>query len=386
MPLRAAFVPLPAIGFRPRGDLSKHPRFYRPELDVLRCLAFLLVFLHHAFLFPPGRLADVVTAGAFGVCVFYFLSAFLITELITRERETTGTLRLGAFYARRILRIWPLYFAALLFDFVHLHYTRPGTFTAARLAAFSLLAGNWYVARYSFIGSLSLPLWSISVEEQFYVVWPSLQRAFSRTVILAFCAVAALAAYIALYTECRAGLDLATRIWANSFVQFQFFATGAAVSLLLRGRTPTLQIWHRISLFVCGLGALYLAQARFHAKLGPTPAEFSQAAAGYLFVNAGCAILFFAFLGATELRNARPLLYLGRVSYGLYVFHFAMLNLCDKGLRRLPQTLVPFALVKAVAALALTVLCASLSWRFFESPILRFKNRFEVIRTRGVAA
>ncbi len=354
---------------------------------MLRCLAFLLVFLHHADVFPPGRLLAVSIAGAFGVCVFFFLSAFLITELITREHASTGMVNLGAFYTRRVLRIWPLYFAALLFDFVHLHYTRPGTFTGARLAAFSLLAGNWYVARYSFIGSLSLPLWSLSIEEQFYAVWPSLQRGLSRVLALGFCALAVLTAYVALYTACHAGKDLATQIWVNSFVQFQFFASGAALSLLLRGRVPALQSWQRILLAACALTCLYTAQAVFHTKLGPTPASFPQAATGYLLVNAGCVLLFVAFLGATELGRAKPLLYLGRISYGLYVFHFAMLNLCDKGLRNIPQTLVPYLpFMRASAALTLTVALASLSWRFFESPILRFKNRFEVIRTRSAGA
>ncbi len=383
MPLRGAFVLWVEFGFHTRGDLSKRPRFYQPELDVLRCLAFILVFLHHSAQFSPGPLADMATAGAFGVCLFFFLSAFLITELLVREKQSTGTVRLRAFYARRILRIWPLYFAALLIDFMHLHVTRPGAFTGARLAAFLLLAGNWFVARHSFLGSLSLPLWSISIEEQFYVVWPSMQRRAGRPFGLGFCALALAAAYVALAHECRAGTDLATGIWVNSFVQFQFFATGAAAALLLRSRTPQFGRAQRLSLFTLGLVALYSAQAIFHVKSGPPNPSFSLAASGYLLVNAGCVALFFAFLGAVELARAKPLIYLGRISYGLYVVHFAMLNLCDKGLRFLPQALAPFALVlRAGTAFAFTVALASLSWHFFESPILRFKQRFEVIRTR----
>ena len=324
------------------------------------------------------------TAGAFGVCLFFFLSAYLITELITREKAATGGLNLGSFYARRILRIWPLYIAVLLFDFVHLHFTRPGAFTGARLAAFFLLAGNWYVIHHSFVGSLSLPLWSISVEEQFYLVWPSIQRWFTRASALAFCGAALLAAYLALGAACHAGLDLETSIWVNSFVQFQFFATGAATSLTLRGVAPTRNVPQRLLLFTAGLGAFYLAQASFHVKHGPTPALFSQAAPGYLLVNLGCISLFSAFRGASGLARARPLLYLGKISYGLYVFHFAMLSLCTKGLQHLPQVSVVLgSLVRLVLAFMLTVLCASASWKWFESPILRFKRRFEVIATRS---
>ncbi len=350
---------------------------------MLRCLAFLLVFLHHGEPLREGWPEDLRLAGAFGVCVFFFLSAFLITELLTREQDATGTADLSAFYVRRVLRIWPLYFAALFFDFAHLHFTHPGLFTGTRLAAFLLLAGNWYVMHHAFVGSLSLPLWSISVEEQFYVVWPRLQRDLSRGVALVCCGLTIAAAYLALARACHSGTDLDTGIWVNSLVQFQFFATGAATSLLLKGRAARLSMASRFILCATGLTALYLAQARFHAKLGPTPAHFASAAVGYLFINIGCIILFFAFLGASELIRAKPLLYLGRISYGLYVFHFAMLSLCEKGLQRLPQARTPLMLCfKETLALLLTIALASLSWKFFESPILGLKRRFEIVRTR----
>ena len=98
--------------------------FYHPELDILRFFAFFAVFLHHAlprqasFYIEAGVPAAVTQwiltakhAGAFGVDLFFALSAFLITELLRREYEHRGTFGLGAFYVRRALRIWPLYFA-----------------------------------------------------------------------------------------------------------------------------------------------------------------------------------------------------------------------------------------------------------------------------------
>jgi peptidoglycan/LPS O-acetylase OafA/YrhL len=97
---------------------SQTQRFYRPELDALRFFAFLIVFLFHGmntFLDHPFRNVEVFHwpwIGQWGVPLFFFLSAFLITELLLRERESFGKVHLGAFYTRRILRIWPLYFAA----------------------------------------------------------------------------------------------------------------------------------------------------------------------------------------------------------------------------------------------------------------------------------
>src|ERR1019366_7648286 len=93
------------------GTVKAAGRFYRPELDALRFFAFLAVFLHHG---PSYGLFDLVTrAGGFGLSMFFLLSAYLITELLFREREQTGTIAWKLFFTRRALRIWPLYYAAL---------------------------------------------------------------------------------------------------------------------------------------------------------------------------------------------------------------------------------------------------------------------------------
>ena len=365
--------------------MSKHPRFYRPELDVLRCLAFFLVFFSHSGLFLSGWLLDARFAGAFGVCLFFFLSAYLITELLDREQESTGTVRLGAFYIRRMLRIWPLYFAVLLLDFLHLHITQPGVFTAGRLAAFLLLAGNWFVAAHGLIGSFSAPLWSISVEEQFYLVWPSVRRVGGRLGSVIFSGIALLCGYVALAVLCHTG-DTGTRVWVNSFVQFQFFASGALTALLLRTRTPAISSWLRVPLFACGLFALLLAQHIFRAGTGTAHGQLSLALPGYLLANVGCFSIFLSFLGASILGRARPLVYLGKISYGLYVFHWGLITLCGKGLDALAihlPAIQPFVLmIRFVVALTCTIVLAALSYRYFEAPILRFKRKYEVIRTR----
>src|SRR5271157_1881088 len=98
---------------------SQEP-FYRPELDCLRFFAFLGVFVHHSIPKEPSFfrahglpviLSNFSYAGAFGVDLFFCLSAYLITKLLLREKDLTGHLNVKAFYVRRILRIWPLYFA-----------------------------------------------------------------------------------------------------------------------------------------------------------------------------------------------------------------------------------------------------------------------------------
>ena len=175
MARRSSDLPFPAHQVAPAGleaqavsAAAKAPRYYRPELDVLRCLAFLMVFTSH------------IPFNAWAIPVFYTLSvieeAFLHTELLLREREDTGTIHRLAFFIRRMLRIWPLYFAVILLSvagsFVYHRWTAPARFVVPYL----LLTGNVATAHLGAYPRNPLlgPLWSISVEEQFYLLWPLL--------------------------------------------------------------------------------------------------------------------------------------------------------------------------------------------------------------------
>jgi peptidoglycan/LPS O-acetylase OafA/YrhL len=312
----------------------------------------------------------------------------LITELLERETEATGAVRLGAFYVRRILRIWPLYFAVLLLDFGYMRVWRPGVFTTEQLLAFALLAGNWFVAHHGWIGALSVPLWSISVEEQFYLVWPSVYRGLRRTGAIVFALVALGASYAAVVALCRQGINLDISLWVNSFLQFQFFATGALLALWLRERMPAFRTWQRLLLLGGGLLGFYLAQVIFHAKAGMLFAEAALVVPGYLLVNAGCVVIFLAFYGFRALQGARRLAAMGKISYGLYVFHWGVLvfwrDVLQMLQRREPAIGGAVPTLQFCLALGTTVCLAAGSYRFFERPLLRFKQRYEVIRTLPV--
>jgi peptidoglycan/LPS O-acetylase OafA/YrhL len=366
---------------------TKNVRFYRPELDVLRFFAFLLVFLHHGLNPTNGLFDSFRVSGALGVCLFFMLSSYLITELLEREETQSGSIHLRAFYLRRGLRIWPLYVSFLLFDFLLERYLNPGRFTGARLLAFLLVGGNWYVAQHGFIETISTPLWSISVEEQFYILWPSTRKYLHRLGSVLFSVTMFVVAYAAIAFLCRKGADVTTGIWVNSFVQFQFFSTGALLALALGGRVPKFHPLLRCLLFAAGVAILVAAQRVFEVKESSGVAIFHLAAPGYLCANAGCILLFLGFLGESRLGGSRLLVYLGKISYGLYVFHWMMLRLSLGVLRHVlgfqwMQT-PEGSVFELLFALVLTVAIASVSYRFFELPILRYKSRFEYIRTRS---
>src|SRR5205807_3367372 len=127
-------------------------------------------------------LISIFGAGAYGVDLFFALSAYLITSLMLRERATSGSFDLRSFYARRVLRIWPLYLAFVAFAALAPLWTSAQKLPLQYVAGFTLLAGNWIYVFYGLPASFATPLWTVSIEEQFYLAWPlALRKASMRT-------------------------------------------------------------------------------------------------------------------------------------------------------------------------------------------------------------
>src|ERR1700722_15321252 len=203
--------------------------FYRPGLDILRALAFLLVFVAHGLvteLDKPTQLGAIGRAGEFGVCVFFFLSSYLITELLLREKRETSTIHIPAFYVRRILRIWPLYFAMIGVGWLYGLFSPTHTVTLAWGAALMLLFTNWYTVGHGYPPGFLFPLWSISLEEQFYLVWPWVVTYLSPRGLLGIASLLQAGPYLTLALLLGQKQSPEPAIWANSLVQFQFFALG----------------------------------------------------------------------------------------------------------------------------------------------------------------
>ena len=426
----------PAVALRPVSlDTSRSltERFYHPELDVLRFFAFFMAYVHHSVPHDPGfytsmgislavakAIAAVGATGAFGVNLFFLLSAYLITELLIRERQRFGHIDLRAFYIRRILRIWPLYFIFLAFAGT-LQWFVPSQHIGWRAGlAFVLLSGNWWVFFVGFPSSVIFPLWSLSVEEQFYIVWPvTMRRLGARGLLWAAAVMLAAANLTRWYLAAHHAWE--QRIWTHSFVQLDAIALGVALAVLLRGRSPRLRPLQRVALFVAGMALFAIAANYFQVKQDPL--TVSRVLLGYPTAALGALLVFLSALGildgqplpgagkgpeirggtrvpaagALEVESAQrsgcsiftriwqisgaPLIYLGRVSYGLYMFHVLGLLIADYIVPHEGSNFGRF-LLRTAAAFAVTVGFASLSYRWLEMPFLTLKQRFTHILSR----
>lgn len=369
---------------------GKSKGFYQPELDSLRFMAFMGVFLYHCVPIGPAfykgwphamvsLVGAILTGGAFGVALFFALSAYLITNLLLREKEKRGALDTRSFYIRRILRIWPLYFAflalAALLPLILRSQHLPFTF----IAGYSLLAGNWV---YVFLGdprSVAVPLWSVSVEEQFYLAWPLVIRRASRASIAKVAVGLLIAANVSRLLLAFA--DAPSQVVAyNTISCVDPIALGILLALALR-EPLILSTMKRTALFLASVGVMIGSAGflNYDERWGNVVGRSLAA-----FATVGILV---SFLGWKSHWIRHPvLLYLGKISYGLYVIHlFGWL--CAFHILRESSTLyqtLTGRLEIDVLGLAITIVGAAVSYRWLESPFLRLKERFAYVRSRPV--
>jgi peptidoglycan/LPS O-acetylase OafA/YrhL len=352
-------------------------RFYKPELDVLRFFAFLAVFLQHSFQHTPafyypkthrgisGAIVSTLAwSGGYGVDLFFVLSAFLITQLLVREQEEIGALDVKRFYMRRILRIWPLYFFFLGVIAIGGIWFEPIHASARWLMMYLLLSGNLAHALWGWAPTFAMGhLWSIAVEEQFYLLWPLFVRGRRRRELV----IAAIA------------------VWTSTLTRLDPIAGGILLGILTMDKTPELATLTRMSLMTGGILTMFVVSAwcdPYHSPNSAVTIFF-----GYPAVSLGCAAILISILGVKVQENrliGRAGIYLGKISYGLYVWHVVALIL----ILSLLAPMAHFAgwaqssVLAAVCALGLTIAISAASYRYLENPFLKLKSRYALIPSR----
>jgi peptidoglycan/LPS O-acetylase OafA/YrhL len=361
-------------------------RFYRPELDGLRFLSFLVVFISHAYLISPRMFAGsgpmmaevgrwALAAGHCGyaaVAVFFVLSSYLITELLLREHDRNGKLDVPAFYARRALRIWPLYFFFLiLMLIVEPRLGMPGI-PAADVPWYLAFLGNWQIVWNGQIPrSAAQILWTVSIEEQFYLIWPLLIALVSPKRLGWMCAA------LLVFGQITRGVMVASgspfyAIHFHTCVQFDAIAWGGLLAVAMRnGVFANWPVVVRRGMF---FGGAVLAVVTQRCLAEDKPFAAWPMAAYPLFAIA--ALMIVAGVMRTSEQESSWLTHpwlarLGKISYGLYVWHlFAILLTYKFGWCR------PQSVWTSLYALPMTIAMAEISYQWIEKPFLRWKEHF----------
>lgn len=343
------------------------------QIQGLRALAALLVTLFHA---------KWVNGGFIGVDIFYVISGFLITGLLLREIERTGTINFKEFYARRFKRLLPTSFFVLLVTAVASWLLIPATMRSSLgrdIIAASLYVSNylfaWWQADYQNLDATPSPVihyWSLAVEEQFYLIWPLLilfffiaATKFKKKILLTLlvATVTALSFVFSIYqTE-------TSPIWAFYSLPTRAWELGLGALLVL---LPPIKTKKLVGL----LGFIFIIASAF--IFGETTA--------FPGVNAVLPVLGTVMLISTinswppflnDVANSRMFQWLGEISYPLYLWHWPLLVLPSTYFAR------PLAIYERILAIIATIILADLTHRFIEEPFRKHKTEPTLVFKRS---
>jgi len=367
---------------------AEQPAFYFPELDGLRFIAFLLVFIHHAPAPDQPAVNFIHTFGWIGVDLFFALSAFLFVKLLSKEFHRTGTISAKKFYIRRGLRIWPLYYMFCIVMMLPIDFFGPVNFVSSRAVGLFTFTDNILTAHSSYNPiHITAHLWTISYEEQFYLVIPVLLLFLFRSSRARV--VTCLSASAAVLVVVRAVLIHLLKtphpaIWVLPVTHFESIILGIVVGLggfdMLFSRIPAILVLTS-SLFSGWL----------MTQLGPIEEIRWNLMITYPLIGLSTSlIVYFVFRTGKapwmKWLSFGPLVYLGKISYGLYVYHLLGFFLGFQLLERQPLLQSGLLHSRYVAfcltSLSITIAISSASYLLIEKPFLRLKKRFEVIASR----
>jgi peptidoglycan/LPS O-acetylase OafA/YrhL len=328
--------------------------------------------------------------GELGVVFFFVLSGFLITYLLLKERDVKGKISVGKFYARRLLRIWPLYLLVVVLGF----------FVLPRLEAFEIFQQQrylWYGFWAQFVlyvvmlpnlsfahFNIAIPnigqAWSIGVEEQFYLIWPWLVSWFKNVGSMVVFFVAGLIGLKIIVSVCPEGIFE----WLPTVKRFLGMTKMECMAI---GAYGAFAVYHQRQRF---MDLVYRPWVQIAAVAAIVPIVYFTPIALMPLMHLYVSVVFLIII-LNVATNPKSILklrfqwldFLGRISYGIYMYHMMIITLVIylvkgriKGFEQL--TAWENILVYTIST-GLTILVASLSYRYFETPWMKMKDRFTTI-------
>jgi peptidoglycan/LPS O-acetylase OafA/YrhL len=361
---------------------------YFHSLDGLRGLAMLLVLIFHFARIKSSTFRFEI--GWVGLQIFFVLSGFLITKILLATKEKSLKDFLRQFYLRRALRIFPLYYSylvllLLLFFVIHepKDILRYYAYLFTYSYNFSILSNDWELSR------MYVHLWSLSVEEQFYLVWPfavyflsasSLKKLIAGLILVIPLFRFLVQIYLASSYESKDQEMIGNMIYWFSISHFDAFALGGAINFLQDNFLGIgKKTWLYITLFTCiivGCINAFALQAEGLFQISTLGYPLHSTINGQHVWSYSLLNLFFAALiwntitAKQSIFNLKPLQEIGKISYGMYIFHFAILIIFEKiGLHYYNNFLA------LLAYLITCILFAYLLYHGVEKRILSLKSK-----------
>jgi len=364
----------------------KNSHNYDPGIDVVRFIAFFLVFIHH-FVYKGGNsisqqpktywtntYVDSITFfGAEGVTIFFCLSGYLLSRILIGELRTTGKLSVRSFYLRRILRIWPLYFSFVLACLLIAPLLGDQVIRKSELPYLLSFSYNWQQLITGDSRGMSAILWSISVEEQIYLILPLLLLLFFRW---GFDKLAI--SLILTGVFCRIFFYVTEQsLYRNTFS----YMSTIGIGMLFAVYEVNIRTWfrkHRRTLHFVLIFLIVSYVCLFKQLFSVGSLEIIA-----FDLTAIASIFLLLILGDREKEQTNPFLklsaYFGRRTYGMYIFHWPILALMvSRGIFYDDQNGI--TILGLVFAFIFVAAISAFSYRFFEKPFLDLRRKHQFIK------
>jgi len=352
-------------------------RVYFKNLNGIRAIAAFMVVINHLELLKFNNkiesffiLNGIANFGSLGVTIFFVLSGFLITSLVCIEKENTQKISVRKFYMRRVLRIWPLFFLILILGYSYAVYFDSYSISTLKTSAlYSVFFLTNVAMVLKLLPDVILPIWSIGVEEQFYLVWPWLIKKINFNKLIY-----AMLALLFLFLF----LKFASIVFHFTFLRdilfwtrFDCLITGGIIAVIKFSdfklkKLLVNKIAQNINLILL---LIYTALA-----LTTNITVIHTVYGGFVGI---------LLLGLTEEKKVIPinlenkvLNYLGNISYGIYLYNFFVVNIIFSFLSIRIGNIILFNVLYYVSCIIIIILLSSVSYYLYEKPFLRIKDKY----------
>lgn len=372
--------------------MQKNNSVYFPNLDGIRFIAAFLVIINHV-----EQISEVYgiynwfdnefikNTGKLGVSLFFVLSGFLITFLLYKEESVTNTISLKWFYVRRILRIWPLYFLIIILGLFVYQYIPGLKLPGFNYSVYNNNLGSIILLFIFFMPNIVLinfgPIpfvaqtWSIGAEEQFYLFWPALNKYIKSKLLLivtVFFIFFSLSVYFSqTYMQSEKHLFMYRLI---ETIPIHYMCIGAFFAYVACNDFKIIQLmrsifFSRLFQLVALLSIICIIVFKIYIPF--IQKEYFAFIFGVIIYNAALNDKNIFLL------NNKVLTYLGKISYGLYMYHPVVIVISVVALTYLG--LENNKMLVYILALGLSILIAAVSYEFFEKYFFKLKNKFKIV-------